>query len=208
MYKINSTRSSRVAGGRICKTGDDAQQDSHRFLFFSPTEEEEEDKRRSVCFFGYSLDKSCSGNSNTQLSCGTARQTARSAGGIVVWAPRPNDHCSLLHDIIFYEGSQPSSLSPSHHFPPPLTLVGVCVSCTTNPPSPLATDVCVCLPPFFTPLPPSRHHQRRKRQVLAFCLIFSRAGRKEATNLDRKKQLMCTATTLLEYKINWAWRRH
>ena len=24
----------------------------------------------------------------------------------VVWAPRPNDHCSLLHDIIFYEAKE------------------------------------------------------------------------------------------------------
>ena len=167
------------AGGRICKTGDDAQQDSHRFLFFSPTEEEE-DKRRSVCFFGYSLDKSCSGNSNTQLSCGTARQTARSAGGIVVWAPRPNDHCSLLHDIIFYEGSQPSSLS----LPPTTFLLlshsSVCVWAallTLPPPSPLMC-VCVCLP-FLHPSLPVDTTKEEKDKFSPFAWYFlEQEGRK------------------------------
>lgn len=53
--------------------------------------------------------------------------------GCVVWAPRPNDHCSLLHDIIFYEGSlcppppPPPKIQPSSSF----SLLSVVLPTTT-----------------------------------------------------------------------------
>ena len=50
----------------------------------------------------------------------------------VVWAPRPNDHCSLLHDIIFYEGSLPTITNekqPSSSFSQPTTTFALLLPC-------------------------------------------------------------------------------